>query len=518
MKRVFILLFAAALALVSCSKHGEPAAPQQDLTVRFSTGQLSSYAFKSALEANDQVGVFAGSPLSGVNVRYTATADKKLTSSSPLKWIEGNTTPVDFTAYRPYDAAAASTVLDFAVKESQGAVADYDASDLMAATTAGVTPGTVVSLTFRHMLSKVSVKLTNNVTDASVTGVAIEGVALSATVDLVSGAVSNVGEKKSVGALAMSETQYDAIIVPQTARPMIVVNLSNGLTYKYLLTADAHFDPGKVSVANLVVNPGAPSDENIVEFSFTVLDWEEGAELMTEEPIITETDPAWKVVGLGEKWDYADGVAMTRNGDVWEADITLAENDAFKLFNGEVWAGMKANWGWYGLGDFEDGYLDGTDAGKNIVVKTDANTPVTGKVHLVFNPETFRFIVTAAGDTPVVDPTSAEWKVVGLGGDWTWENGIAMTETGGVWEADITLAIGDEFKLNCNNGEVWAGMKANWGWYAPGDFEDGYLDGTDAGKNIVVKMDADAPVTGTVHLSFTAETFRFIIQLVSLQP
>ena len=510
---------AAALTLISCNKH-EVAVPQPDLTVRFSTEQLSSYAFKSALEADDQVGVFAGAPISGVNVLYTATSDKKLTSTTPLKWIKDNTTPVDFTAYRPYNADATTTVIDFGVQADQNAAGAYDASDLMAANAGQVAPETVVSLTFKHMLSKVAVKLTNNVEGVNITGVTIEDVALGAKVDLVAGTVSNISEKASVSAMAAGNDEYDAIIIPQTAKPMIVVTLSNGLTYKYLLSAEANFAAGKVAVANLTVNPGTPSDESVVVFSFTVLDWEEGEELAAEDPIITGTETAWKVVGLGGEWSWENGVAMTETDGIWEADITLAVGDEFKLNlnNGEIWAGMKANWAFYGLGDFEDGYLDGTDAGKNIVVKTDANTPVTGKVHLAFNAENFRFIITAVESEPDpgIQPGANDvWKVLGIGGDWTWENGIEMTETDGVWKAEFTLTSGDEFKLNLNNGEYWVGMKSNWGWYGLGNFDDAYLDYTDAAKNIVVKIDAETPVSGPVRIAFTPADLHFVVNVIT---
>ena len=523
MKKVIITLFAAALALISCNKH-EVVAPQQDLTVRFSTEQLSSYAFKSALEADDQVGVFAGTPIGGVNVLYTATADKKLTSATPLKWIKDSTTPVDFTAYRPYNADATTTVLDFAVQADQNAAGAYDASDLMAANASQVAPETVVSLTFKHQLSKVAVKLTNNVEGVTITGVTLEDVALGAKVDLVAGTVSDISEKASVKAMAAGNDEYDAIIIPQTARPMIVVTLSNGLTYKYLLSAEATFAPGKVAVANLAVNPGTPSEEVIVVFSFTVLDWEEGEELAAEDPIITGTENVWKVVGLGGDWTWAGGVQMTGADGVWEADITYAEGDEFKLNlnNGETWAGMKSNWAYYGLGEFDNGYLDDDTAAKNIVVKADANTPVTGTVHIAFTPATLKLVLTVDEEPgnpsqptePQQPATDDVWKVVGLGGDWDWDDGIALTETDGVWEAQITLAEGDEFKLNLNNGETWVGMKPGWSWYGLGEFDDGYLDNTAAGVNIVVKANAETPVTGDVTISFTPATLRFVVLLV----
>ena len=523
MKKIALAIFAAALALVSCNKQ-ETAQPVRDLTVRFATEKLSDYSFKSALEAQDQVGVFAGVPIDGVNVLYTATADKKLTSATPLKWIADSEEPVDFTAYRPYDQAVTSAHIAFAVQANQSAEGAYDASDLMIANAEDVQPESVVALTFRHALSKIAVRLTNNVEGAIVTGVAISDVALGADVDLTTGGISNVSAKESVKA-AFATSQWEAIIIPQSARPMISVNLSNGLTYKYLLKAEAEFAAGKVAVANLVVNPGEPSVEDAVQFSFTVLDWEEGLELETDDPVITgEETASWKVVGLGDNWDYADGVAMTATATegVWEAEITLAEGDSFKLFNGETWVGMKPNWGFYGLGDFEDGYLQADSEAKNIVVKENVDTPVTGKVKLTFTWPSCRFIVTLAeAEEPEEPETPAEisWAVVGIGDAWDFADGIAMTctEEGenpgeGVWEADITLEEGDTFKL-LNNAEtpVWVGMKPNWGFYGLGDFEDGYLQADSEAKNIVVKENTDTPVTGTVHVKFTWPSCRFIV-------
>lgn len=533
MKKLALAIFAAALALVSCNKQ-ETAQPVRDLTVRFSTEKLADYTFKSALEAQDQVGVFAGVPINGVNVLYTATADKKLASASPLKWIADSQEPVDFTAYRPYDQAAASANISFAVRADQSAEGAYDASDLMVANALAVQPGSVVSLTFRHALSKIAVRLTNNVEGAVVTGVAISDVALGADVDLTSGAISNVGAKQSVKSV-LAATQWEAIVIPQSARPMISVSLSNGLTYKYLLKAEADFAAGKVAVANLVLNPGQPSEEELVQFTFTVLDWEEGLELETDDPVITGEEAAvWKVVGIGgteEAWHYENGIAMTATTTegVWEAEITLAEGDSFKLFNGETWVGMKPNWGFYGLGDFSDGYLQADDDAKNIVVKENANTPVVGKVKLSFTWPSCRFIVTLAEPEEPETPAEIKWVVVGIGGtdeDWQYENGIAMTctEEGdnpgeGVWEADITLAEGDTFKL-LNNAEtpVWVGMKSNWGYYGLGDFEDGYLQADDNAKNIVVKENADTPVTGKVHLVFTWPSCKFAITVVNSEP
>ena len=225
------------------------------------------------------------------------------------------------------------------------------------------------------------------------------------------------------------------------------------------------------------------------------------------EPVDPEEPAAWKVLGIGGEWDYEDGIAMTEAEGVWECDITYAATDAFKLFDGTTWMGMKSDWSYYGLGDFADGILYAGDAGKDIVI---GEGGVAGNYHLAFTPATGKLVITDNGGTEPVDPEEpAAWKVLGIGGEWDYEDGIAMTEAEGVWECDITYAATDAFKLF--DGTTWMGMKSDWSYYGLGDFADGILYAGDAGKNIVI---GEGGVAGSYHLAFTPATGKFIITAI----
>ena len=510
MKRIVWILLAAALALVSCQKH-ERASLRTPGEVRFTTS-LDRYSVKAtdtAFEAGDQVGIFAGAPISVENVKASVSGSS-LTPETAIRWVEDDNSVVSFYAYYPY-ASGAVKAYPFEVAADQSAIANYKKSDLMVAAAKSAPTEDAVALNFHHALSKVAITIDNQIANTTVSKLEFCGVALGAAVDLETGAVSGVSsEKKDVVANATG-SGWQLLIVPQTAQPEVRVTLSSGANYLFKLDNAFTFSAGKKATANLVVKEAAA-----VTFTFEVVDWDD-----EPSPIDfgegEEIGQAWSVVGLGGDWDLGIPMTCTQAGNaelegVWEADITYVSGDEFKLRCGDLWAGMKENWAYYGTGEFEDGYLDATDAGKNIVLMEE------GEFHLMFEWPSCRFVITKTGDIPAPQPLG-DWKVMGLGGDW--DNGVAMSQTqqgeeagAGVWEADITYAEGDEFKLRSgeDGNYVWAGMKADWTYYGTGAFDDGYLDASDAGKNIVLEG------AGEYHLSFEWPSCRFVVTKVGDEP
>ena len=499
MKRIVWIFLAAALALVSCQKHERAALQRSPGEVRFTTS-LDRYSVKAtdtAFESGDQVGIFAGAPISVDNVK-AAVSGTSLTPETAIRWVEDDNSVVSFYAYYPY-APDAVKAYAFTVAADQSAAADYKKSDLMVAAAQSAPTENAVALNFHHALSKVALTVDNQIAGTTVSQLEFCGVALGATVNLETGAVSGVAsEKKNVKANAAGNG-WQLIVVPQTAQPEVRVTLSSGASYLFKLDNAFTFTAGKKATASLVVKEAAA-----VSFTFEVVDWDDEA-----SPIDfgegEEIGKAWSVVGLGGDWDLGIQMTCTQSGSaelegVWEADITYAAGDEFKLRCGDLWAGMKENWAYYGTGEFEDGYLDATDAGKNIVLQEE------GEFHLMFEWPSCRFVITKTSGPEPPQPSEG-WTVLGLGGNW--EEGVAMTRTSDenaeqeVWEVDITYADGDEFKLR--SGDIWAGMKANWAYYGTGEFEDGYLDASDAGINI--KLEA----AGEYHLRFEWPSCRFVV-------
>ena len=494
MKKLFIGLLAVA-ALFSCNRKEIAPVAQDSDVVRFSTN-LQTFTVKADALEGKSVRVFAGAP---INASTLATASAgSLTQETPLRWEKGQTQFTSFASIYPAEIAQEpSFEYDLMYEGSQNF--DYHV-EVLTATAKNAEPGKTVALTYSHPFAMLQITVTNELDLPAETPAAemkVSGVVAKAAFDLLAGTVQLADETAIIPA-TLQDGVYKVLIMPQTAAPVLAVKLADKV-YKFSVKEDIEFKAGKRYSSTIAITEGS-----VAEMDYDVEDWDD------EDPI--DFDPvttAWKVVGLGGNWNYADGVAMTRDAEgKWEADITYAEGDSFKLCNGEgeeaVWAGMKNFWEYYGTGEYDDAYLDASESAINVVLQE------AGKYHLLFDWPSCRFIVTKTGDIEPVDPEVKVWKVVGLGGDWAYANGIAMTEAEGIWECDITYAATDEFKLCNGEGEeaVWAGLKSGWTYYATGAFDDGYLTSDAGAANIVI---GEGGVAGNYHLSFNPADFRFII-------
>ena len=494
MRKVFIALLATA-ALLSCSKReSTPVVNENDDIVRFSTN-LQTFTVKgeTALDGKT-VRIFAGAPINATTV--ATAADNKLSPETPIRWVRNQVGNTTFASVYPAEVSEAPTFeYDLLFEGTHNF--DYHV-DVLTATAPDVQPGTTVHFTYKHpfALLQIKVKSEKELPEGTVPTVELSEVVAKANFDLAAGTVQLADETAAIPAV-LKDDVYQLLIMPQTATPLLTVKVGDK-TYKFAVKEALEFQANKRYSSEITLK-----DAPEVDMDYDVDDWDD-----EEDPVnFDEVTEEWKVLGLGNDWTWANGVPMTQKEGVWEADITYAEGDSFKLTDGKVWAGMKANWAYYGLGDFEDGYLDATDAGINIVLQA------AGKYHLAFTYPSCKLVITAV-ETPEPQPETVVWKVLGLGNKWDWADGIAMTCTTagenpgeGVWEADITYAAGDKFKL-CNGNTdtaIWAGMKSFWQYYGTGDFEDGYLDPTSAGIDIVLEG------AGEYHLTFTYPSCKFVI-------
>ena len=181
MKRIVWIFLAAALALVSCQKHERAALQRSPGEVRFTTS-LDRYSVKAtdtAFESGDQVGIFAGAPISVDNVK-AAVSGTSLTPETAIRWVEDDNSVVSFYAYYPY-ASDAVKAYAFTVAADQSAAADYKKSDLMVAAAQSAPTENAVALNFHHALSKVALTVDNQIAGTTVSQLEFCGVALGAT-------------------------------------------------------------------------------------------------------------------------------------------------------------------------------------------------------------------------------------------------------------------------------------------------------------------------------------------------
>lgn len=360
MKKTVLFLFAAALLAVSCNKEVTPVL-QQDTPVRFTTN-LNSYTVRSSsFSENDEIGVFAGAPISRFNVLGKVTSSQGLAfeSGSEIYWQAGQTAATTFGAYYPYSAGCDATEenpfkFTFSIVADQTTAEAVRASDLLTAVAANVAvptdPATAepVTLSFIHQGAKLVVNVIKEIS-AGVVSVEILDTPLTGVVDIENQTVTNHSNTGTVTCFRPNSTSntFEAILLPaEGIAPKIKVTVEGGTTYTYSMEGTMNFVAGKQYTAMITI---AAQENTPAAAAFRVgdiTDWE-----VIATPVEYGDTPAvvignsWGVVGLGGDWDNDLPMQeVTSDSYCWTIDITYVENDEFKFRYAKDWAYQFGAW------------------------------------------------------------------------------------------------------------------------------------------------------------------------------
>ena len=150
--------------------------------------------------------------------------------SGDLTWYEDTGTGSEFFAYHPYDGAGIPESFSVSSDQSEGT----SASDLVIGTKSNVKPtAESVKMTFRHVLSKITVKMTNS-TGADIESLSFEGARNTADVDIFSSevSVSEASEAADIKAFESAKNQYyTAIFIPQEVTLTLSIVTSDSKKY-----------------------------------------------------------------------------------------------------------------------------------------------------------------------------------------------------------------------------------------------------------------------------------------------
>ena len=406
MKKILVISL-AALSLLACQKNAAPVAETTGNAVRFRAEIPNTYVLKSTALEGKKVRIAADATLDNATV-VALVEGNKLTPETDIFWKPEQTAKTTFVGlYQDLEsgdapAAPAGLKQEYGMVSGEGAHDYAYHSTYLTATAKDVTPETTVNLAFKHPFSKLGVTVTNDLTDGfTVKGVVLKDIVTKGTLDLAAETVELGTEKLPVPA-ALVDGKYSAIILPQTAKLAIYVTVgkegAEDREYAFTLTAANAFVANKAYSANVKL-----TDETVVGeavgFAFTVADWEDAGTLETEELVETHV---WSAIGSWDDWAADIDLTETSAG-IWEADIAYTAGAQFKLRQDHAWdksAGLKSGWTFYGLGAFDDGYLE-ENSSVNIVLKADADTDVEdGTYHIEFHSADYRFIVTAVTPEP----------------------------------------------------------------------------------------------------------------------
>lgn len=218
----------------------------------------------------DQIGLTITKTSGNYVLNKLMTYNGTTFESPDLLWYNNLNEPSTLTAYYPYAASGAPTEFVVAADQTGG----YASSDLLGAVKTGVVPGSApVAMLFRHLMTQLTVRITNTST-ATVTGVTLGGFATLATVnftDLTAAAKSGAAKVDIKTFEAQAGTSYQAVLVPQTGDLVVTVMANDGKTRSKTISG-ATLAVGKrydlaVEVTDIDIR---------LTLSGEISDWEEG--------------------------------------------------------------------------------------------------------------------------------------------------------------------------------------------------------------------------------------------------
>lgn len=289
----FVCCAAMLLGLNACSSDDSLTSDINDVNVmRFDAvypGQSATRVTATNFENKDTVGVFVTGADTVLQVSGNYVNNRKLTYDGtkwvPEKTIYWNDGKYDVYAYYPYRGTVTSienypfsVSTDQSVEKTDSTTSGYEASDFLWASTKGATAsGDAVKLQFRHVLSKIVVKLaksdsyTGNLPDTA--EVYIHNTVPCAWIDLSAGysELNPYATTASIKARPVGNYTYEAIVVPQRlerSQPLIEI-VTQGVSY--LVESSFLFKPGMQHTVTVALTDN--SDQISINIGGAIVDW-----------------------------------------------------------------------------------------------------------------------------------------------------------------------------------------------------------------------------------------------------
>lgn len=303
MKRSLVAItMIATLCVVGCTKEARtPTSIEISPTIYT---RVSGVHF----ETNDCIGltVVCGSEPYAENRMMTYNGSAF--TASGLLWYNDLNVKSTLTAYYPYSASGAPRSFSVAVDQTSGC----EGSDLLSAVRKDVIPATTpVSMLFKHLLSQLSIVVTNN-SDAEVTSVVIGGFVPTADVDLTAQTVrvATVAPADVKAFEITANASYRAILVPQQAALTVTIFTSDGKSRSKTISG-AKLESGlrydlEVLVTNVDISLSLSGDIN---------DWGEGGELV-DDGSLTYEDETYRTESVGGKVWMVENLRVKPTGVV----------------------------------------------------------------------------------------------------------------------------------------------------------------------------------------------------------
>ena len=290
--KAYILIWVMIVGLASCSNSDVESVTNTTAgRISLSAGiELESRAASNVLQTNfspnNRIGVFINEVTTEtptvsypqpIEYRITNTSGKmtRLSGADPYYPVNGH--DVKINAFFPYAAITPTGI--YTIGTSQVSRTEYEACDLMAATVTGRDESAPLTLTFKHLASKITVNLstTQSGISLSYSKIKLLNLAREAHIDAAEGVITSVSGSKTDPVLISNDgrTASSGIILPQivsaNTRFIEIELLTKEKVYGIMPTTYT-FLPGKSYVFNIDV----VVDRDASEFTLNdiqIVDW-----------------------------------------------------------------------------------------------------------------------------------------------------------------------------------------------------------------------------------------------------
>lgn len=264
----------SGLILPACSgEEVTPPAHPSEGTMRFTFSHPEgTRVTDTAFEQGDRTGLFVTEenlPLeiggNTVNNEMLTLAGQNWKSVNPLFWNSGKYNAFAYYPYLPNVESISDLTYTVSLDQRGGKGADgltpYEKADFLFASAKGLSASPApVNLTFRHIMSKLTIRLIKGEDFEGelpqTATVVLHNTVPMATIDLAAGIATKApkGTKQSITARQDSPTMFSVITVPQRLdnRVPLIEVLMNGVSFLY--ESKFQFKPGTNHLVNLVVD------------------------------------------------------------------------------------------------------------------------------------------------------------------------------------------------------------------------------------------------------------------------
>ncbi len=322
MKRGYIFIMMALLALVGCSKSdGVESSQSGELRI---TSSISTRASGQVWDDTDEIGVYMAESgtttyLGKENTLYSSTSDGSnvsFESNSPLYYPA--TGDVDILAYYPYSDAEELDVTAYEVDVTDQN--DLTEIDLMIATKSGIaSTSQALALNFEHKLSQINLTIQlSDGTDLDLTEMSVKliGTSATATYDLTAGdndsPISNLSTTTEITLETKSDgTACEAIVIPQSlSGAMLLFDFESGESLAATITTTSF------AIGQSYNYTATLSHAKVDLSSAEIGEWKEGngegEDLNASVVNIELIDGAYNICSAAGLFEFA---SMVNNGD-----------------------------------------------------------------------------------------------------------------------------------------------------------------------------------------------------------